>query len=137
LDDLVKGDVEMMKKEMNNSTDVKRMHVLSIVLLIALLVGSLAVVPSVVAFGVAGVVIPIICFAVALPCAFILEDIKKKNKVQTYSEIVAFMNGEKIDEKKAKIEPNNWINSSIAKVIFGGVLGLILGFIGVMLFLLI
>jgi DNA-binding XRE family transcriptional regulator len=133
LDDLVKGDVEMMKKEMKNSTDVKRMHVLSIVIMIALLVGCLTAVPIFVAFGVVGVVILIICFAVAMPCAIIVEGIKKRNNVQTYSEIVAFMNGEKVDEIKAKTKRKYWIDSIIGKLIFGVVVGLILVALGLIL----
>jgi DNA-binding XRE family transcriptional regulator len=133
LDDLVKGDVEMMKKEMSSSTDVKRMHVLSIVIMIALLVGCLTAVPIFAAFGVVGAVILIICFAVAMPCAIIVEGIKKRNNVQTYSEIVAFMNGEKVDEIKAKTKHKYWFDSIIGKLIFGMVVGLILVALGLIL----
>ena len=99
VDNLIKGDVEQMKLEIN-SEEVKKMKLNSLMMLILLLLSVGALFP----------LLKLIGFYTLIPCfglwlsamifAIKIEQIKKNHNIQSYKEIVAFTEGKRLDELK-------------------------------------
>ena len=100
LDELVKGDVAIMKN--NQSIEAKKMNRLSWVMLLFIGLTILSIVPFVDLWGWYGLSIPFILWAISMIAALKIEKIKKEKDVQTYGEIVAFMDGENLEAARAK-----------------------------------
>lgn len=96
-DDLVKGDLEEMKKQIN-SEDVNKLKRLSAVLTIGFVVIILTPIPLTRFFGWVGGIIWAILYAMTMFVAVKTDRFKKQHDIQTYREIEAFMNGESIDK---------------------------------------
>ena len=101
LDELVKGDVEIMKNTVKNEDAgrLKKLQLLGVLLMLALMFGVTALVEYGGEFGrmlgcvLAGVL------AVSIFLTFHrLEQVKQENDIQTYREVIAFLNGETLDE---------------------------------------
>lgn len=97
LDNLIKGDVERMKKEIDRQEYEKFKKDSSIftVLFIALLILP---VPLVMLWKWLGMVLYLCLFGIGMYFAVRIEKYKKKYDIQTYKEIVAFTNGKSLDE---------------------------------------
>lgn len=95
LDDLVKGDLEEMKKQIKNE-DIREFKKLDIILTIGFILVILSPIPLVKMFGIAGGAIWVAIYAVTMFFAIKTERFKKKHDIQTYREITAFMNDENI-----------------------------------------
>ena len=104
VDNLIKGDVEQMKLEIN-SEEVKKMKLYSLMMLILFLLSVGALFPLLKFIGFYAF-IP--CFGLGLGAmifAIKIEQIKKHHNIQSYKEIVAFTEGKRLDELK-QIEEN-------------------------------
>ena len=97
LDELVKGDIEIMKEKINEDI-VSRFKKDSTIYGILLILSIVLIVPLNKYFGIAGDILWLSIFGVALFYAIRIEKVKKENDIYTYKEIVAFQNGEKLDE---------------------------------------
>ncbi len=95
LDELVKGDLEIMKKKIE-SIEIEKVKRLSTVLTILFLAMILSAAPLLFFLKVPGIIIWLTLGAITLFVAFRVEKVKKDNDIQTYREIAAFMNGELI-----------------------------------------
>ena len=104
LDHLVKGDLERMKKEIDKQEYAefqKNGNIFSI-LFVALLIVP---VPLVMIFEWFGMLLYVGLWAIGMYFAIKLEKYKKKYDIQTYKEIVAFMEGKSLSEiEKAREE---------------------------------
>lgn len=104
LDHLVKGDLERMKKEIDKQEYAefqKNSNIFSI-LFVALLIVP---VPLVMIFEWLGLVFYIGLYAIGMYYAIKIEKYKKKYDIQTYKEIVAFVEGKSLSEiEKAREE---------------------------------
>ena len=100
LDQLIKGDLETMKQEVN-AADVKAMNRDYTVLLAATIILP---VPLIKWFGLYGLIPELLLWGSAMYFALRLERIKKANNVQSYKEILAFSEGRKLDEIEQKVE---------------------------------
>ena len=104
LDHLVKGDLERMKKEIDKQEYAefqKNSNIFSI-LFVALLIVP---VPLVMIFEWFGMLLYIGLWAIGMYFAIKLDKYKKKYDIQTYKEIVAFMEGKSLSEiEKAREE---------------------------------
>lgn len=109
LDELVKGDLEMMKQTVDSS----KMNTLSWVMGACLVLSTLGSIPAWMHFGTLGLLIPGAIYAVGLSAAAYIEVLKKRNNVKTYSEILAFMNNEELDEAKASQEHSHYLSSKL------------------------
>lgn len=102
LDQLIKGDIETMKEEINKD-EVRKFNHDSAIFSILLVFIILSVIPLMYFLGGYGVAILVVVYAVALYFSIRLEKFKKKYDIQTYKEIIAFTEGKKLDElAKAK-----------------------------------
>ena len=122
LDELVKGDVESMKNEIEKK-DLKKFNVMACLLTVEYLAVVVSIIPLIKYLGWLGGVIWGILFAVSMFTAIKVEKKKKANNLQNYKEIKAFMEGKTLDEISA--ERIKSISSPPVKVICGAVFGFI------------
>ena len=103
LDQLIKGDFETMKQEVN-AADVRAMNRDGIIYTILLAATIILPVPLIKWFGLYGLIPELLLWGSAMYFALRLERIKKANNVQSYREILAFSEGRKLDEIEQKVE---------------------------------
>lgn len=103
LDQLIKGDLETMKQEVN-AADVKAMNRDAIIYTVLLAATIILPVPLIKWFGLYGLTPELLLWGSAMYFARRLERIKKANNVQSYREILAFSEGKRLDEIEQKVE---------------------------------
>ena len=103
LDQLIKGDLETMKQEVN-AADVKAMNRDAIIFSILLAATIILPVPLLKWFDLYGLIPELLLWGSAMYFALRLERIKKANNVQSYKEILAFSEGKRLDEIEQKVE---------------------------------
>lgn len=103
LDQLIKGDLETMKQEVN-AADVKAMNRDAIIFSILLAATIILPAPLLKWFGLYGLIPELLIWGAAMYFALRLERIKKANNVQSYREILAFSEGKRLDEIEQKVE---------------------------------
>lgn len=107
LDNLIEGDIELMKSKINEK-ERSDFFKLSWIYTIELIVMVLSSYPLFKFLKIIGIIIWIMIFIITITTAFKLEKLKKKYDIQTYKEIVAFYDNkslshdEKIEEKGKK-----------------------------------
>ncbi|MDR3053480.1 MAG: helix-turn-helix domain-containing protein [Coriobacteriales bacterium] len=129
VDELLKGDVVAMRK----TVDEMKMKAWSWVMLICVVVGLFSVMPAMEYWGNWGLALPLGILAIGTVASFVLEHIKKRNGVHTYSEILSFMDHVPRDEKRIARERQHLVATrvlmGIVSAIIGGVLAYISTFI--------
>lgn len=104
IDELIKGDIETMK-EIINSNDINKFNKSSSIFSILFLIMIISPVPLIYFFGKLGIIVWVLIAILGVYAATVVERQKKKFDIQSYKEIVAFTEGEKLDEiAKAKEE---------------------------------
>ena len=103
LDQLIKGDLETMKQEVN-AADVKAMNRDAIIFSILLAATIILPVPLLKWFNLYGLIPELLIWGAAMYFARCLERIKNANNVQSYKEILAFSEGKRLDEIEQKVE---------------------------------
>ena len=104
LDQLVKGDLEIMK-EVVHSVEIEKFKKLSNVFSFLLILFVISAIPLIYFLRLYGSIISAVLFILTMYFALKAEKLKKKYNIQTYKEILAFINGEKLDaivEKREK-----------------------------------
>ena len=104
LDELIKGDIETMKEEINR-LEIQKMNRWGGILALLMLTLMLLPAPLLKLLDTAGfllVMAPL--FLVGMAVALKVEKIKKDNDVHTYKEIVAFSEGKRLDELDKAVE---------------------------------
>ncbi len=99
LDNLIKGDVEKMKMKINTE-EVKKLNFCGVMMLVFMVPAVILVIPLAKLIGLYALIPFFILWMFGMSFAIKAEKIKKNNDVQTYKEIVAFMEGKKLDEIK-------------------------------------
>ncbi len=97
LDQLIKGDVEIMKKEIKE-TEIKKLNKYAGIYAVFLILTVISLVPFIAFMGWYGMIPWSVVYAVAVYFAFKADKVKKENNLSTYKEIVAFMEGKRLDE---------------------------------------
>ncbi len=107
LDDLVKGDVEMMRNELQNA----QMNKWTISMVTFILLGAISIGPMMNWFGTKGLLVSFFLIACSLYSAHKVENFKKKHNLKTYEEILAFQEGRQLtDEEKGEgLKKNKYI----------------------------
>lgn len=104
LDELIKGDIETMKEEINK-LEIQKMNRWGGILALLMLTLMLLPAPLLKLLDTAGfllVMAPL--FLVGMAVALKVEKIKKDNDVHTYKEILAFSEGRRLDELDKAVE---------------------------------
>ena len=99
LDDLIKGDVVEMKKEISNES-IREFNKWSNIFAVAYIIGLIIPYPLAHFFGWWGILIFVLYWFFALAISFRVEELKKKNDIQTYKEIVAFTEGKELGKEE-------------------------------------
>ncbi len=99
LDEFIKGDIEEMKKKINEY-DLKEYNTLSIVFTIELLVILISAYPLLRFLKILGIIIWFIIVILTLFTSIKIEKIYKKNDCRTYKEIVAFTERKTLSTKE-------------------------------------
>ena len=97
LDQLIKGDVEIMKKEIKE-TEIKKLNKYGGIYAVSLILAVISLVPFIVLMDWYGLIPWSGVYAIALYFAFKADKVKKENHLSTYKEIVAFTEGRRLDE---------------------------------------
>ena len=97
LDQLVKGDIEIMKEEIKKE-EIAKMNRYGKIYTIMLIATAISAVPLFMWLGVWAFIPWGIIWAISMYFAFKIEKVKKDNDIQTYKEIVAFYEGKRLDD---------------------------------------
>lgn len=97
LDQLIKGDLKIMKEEIKKEEIDKfnRYGIIYSILFIAML---LSVIPLILWFNMYSIILMVVVYTITIYWALKIEQIKRKNNICTYKEIVAFSEGKMLDE---------------------------------------
>lgn len=119
LDELVKGDVEMMRKEL----DKQQWNKWETLMIIGVLGTTVSIGPAIHFLGKPGLVIPALFAVFMMYAAFKVEKLKKDLQLKTYSQIVAFYDGKTLDEQDVKKNARKDFWIKVALVIGFGIIG--------------
>lgn len=134
LDQLIKGDVEAMKKDISKA-DIRKFDRYGWIFSILLISSMLSPIPLVSWLGVYGGFIWALISGVTLVFAVKIEKMKKDNDIHTYKEIVAFTQGKGLDEIQTQREIGKRPYQKILLAIVSGVLAFAVCCIMAMIFL--
>ena len=97
LDQLIKGDIEIMKEEINKD-ELQKFNREGVVFTFLLIFFLVSFAPLFLLFKYYGLACSALIYIAAMYYALRLEKFKKKYDIQTYKEILAFTEGKKLDE---------------------------------------
>ena len=97
LDQLIKGDINIMREEINKA-ELKKINRYGAIFTLLLVLLVVSAVPLAVFLGYYGLMITGILFVITMYFAIKIEKYKKDNDIQTYKEIVSFTEGKRLDE---------------------------------------
>ena len=97
VDNLIKGDVQKMKEQINEA-DQKNFARLGNIFTVLLILAMVSPVPLLHFFGITGGIIWAVLCGVMMYFACLCEKKKKQLNIYTYREIVAFLEGKQLDE---------------------------------------
>ena len=128
LDDFIKEEIKEMRKIVEKEA-TKKFHMISIVFLIELIVVAVSAYPLFSIKGNIGIVIWLCLFTITLYTANKIEKFKKVYDIQTYKEILAFIDGKQLthDETQQELGKRNY--QKIIFALIAGVITLIICFI--------
>ena len=121
LDNLIKGDIEVMK-DVIQKEEIEKMNRYGKIYTIMLIATAVSAVPLFMLLGVWALIPWGIIWGIAMYFAFMLEKIKKDNDVQTYKEIVAFSEGQLLDDIQKQREIGKRPYQKILLVIGSGLI---------------
>lgn len=97
LDQLIKGDIDIMKVEIKEA-ELQKFNHYGNILTALLALNIISFVPLAVFLNIYGLIISGILFVITFLFALKVEKYKKENNIQTFKEIVAFTEGRRLDE---------------------------------------
>lgn len=116
LDQLIKGDIETMKKIVDEQ-EIKKFNHYGTIFTVHFILLILLAVPLFMWLKWYAYVLYGIFFAITMYWALKVEKIKKENDIQTYKEIVAFSEGKKLDEIHKMVEAGKRPYQNVLKVV--------------------
>ena len=131
LDQLIKGDIEIMKQEIDKEK-VEKFNRLAKLFTVLFSTSIAAFVPLVVFLKIYGVIIWIILYLITFIISVRVEKLKKNNDIQTYKEILAFSEGNTLDEIQKQREIGKRPYQTSLKLLVGGCVGATIAAIAIM-----
>lgn len=125
LDQLVKGDVKIMQEEINKE-ERRKFNQYGVILTPLLILVTVSPVPLVVFLGYYGLIAFGILFVVAMYFAIKIEKYKKNNNIQTYREIMAFVEGKRLDEIEKAKEYGKRPYQKVLSALIGGIVAFLI-----------
>ena len=121
LDNLIKGDIEVMK-DVIQKEEIEKMNRYGKIYTILLIATAVSAIPLFMLLGGWALIPWGIIWGISMYFAFMLEKIKKDNDVQTYKEIVAFSEGQLLDDIQKQREIGKRPYQKILLVIGSGLI---------------
>ena len=103
LDDFIKEDVEEMKRIVSKEK-IEKFNIMSYIFLAEMLIVMFSAYPLFSIDGYIGVIIWALFFVITFVTATIIEKFKKNNDIQTYKEIIAFMENKSLSYEEVQQE---------------------------------
>lgn len=128
LDDFMKGDIEKIEN-LVNTQKIREFNIIGYIYLAELLILAITAYPLFKLEGNIGVIIWILFFLVTFFTAGIAEKIKKNNNIQTYKEILAFINSKQLNYEERQQELGKRMYQKILFAILAGMIALIINLI--------
>ena len=128
LDELVKGDIEIMKEKINQDV-IGRFRKDNLIYGVLLIITMLLIVPMNKYMGIIGDIIWLCLFSITMYYAIRIERFKKRNDIYTYKEIVAFQNGEKLDDIEKAREKKKRSYQTIIFILVSAIIGILTTFL--------
>jgi transcriptional regulator with XRE-family HTH domain len=110
LDNFIKEDIKEMREIVEKAT-IKKFNVISVVFLIELIVVAISAYPLFSIKGNIGIIIWLCLFAITLYTASKIEKFKKSHDIQTYKEILAFIDGKQLTHDETEIIKKSYLHS--------------------------
>lgn len=128
IDNLIKGDIAIMKEKINEQ-EIRKLSHYGNIFSVLFVITILSVVPLF--FWLEGLaLIPFgILFGITMYWAIKVEKVKKENDVQTYKEIIAFTEGKRLDEIQKQREIGKRPYQNMLKAIAGAVIAVVVCFV--------
>ena len=124
LDELVKGDIEIMKEKVEEAK-VKSFIRDSNIFAVLIIVCIASALPLYQWLGILGAAIWLVIAAAMIYYAVRVEKVKREEDIHTYKEIVAFTNGEKLDGIEKAREEGKRQYEIIVKFLVGAAIGVL------------
>lgn len=125
LDQLMKGDIEMMEQEIKEA-EIQKLNRCSMIYAILLVATVVSAVPLASWLGLYAFIPWGILFAVTMFFALKAERIKKENDIYTFKEITAFMQGRRLDEIEQWQEQGKRPYQKVLLALFCGIAALLI-----------
>ena len=103
LDDFIKGDIKEMKRIVSKEK-IEKFNIMSYIFLVEMLIVMFSAYPLFTLDGYIGVIIWALFFVITFVTAIVIEKFKKKNDIQTYKEIIAFMENKSLSYEEVQQE---------------------------------
>ena len=121
IDQLIKEDIEMMEEQINQD-DIRKFVYLSNIFAVMMLITIITPIPLVHYLSYLGLGIWLLIFAATFYISILAEKEKKRLNIQTYKEILSFMDGKQLDKINQAREEGK---RPYQKIIYAFVVGLI------------
>lgn len=126
LDELVKGDLQIMKNEIQNDGSNRKLNLYSWIMVFSFLLTAVSMGPIILSDNLVLMFIPFLLLIPALYFSSRVEKLKKSSDLITYSEILAYSQGESVDElRKYRNKTSNFFEKfaivSIFIIVFVGI----------------
>lgn len=121
IDQLIKEDIEMMEEQINQD-DIRKFGYLSNIFAVMMLITIITPIPLVHYLSYLGLGIWLLIFAATFYISILAEKKKKRLNIQTYKEILSFMDGKQLDKINQAREEGK---RPYQKIIYAFVVGLI------------
>lgn len=128
LDNFIKEDIKEMREIVEKAT-IKKFNVISVVFLIELIVVAVSAYPLFSINGNIGIIIWLCLFAITLYTASKIKKFKKSHNIQTYKEILAFIDGKQLTHDETQQEIGNRNYQKIIFAFIAGIIALIICFV--------
>ncbi len=125
LDDFIKGDIEEMKRIVSKEK-IEKFNIMSYIFLAEMLIVMFSAYPLFSLDGYIGVIIWALFFVITFITATIIEKFKKNNDIQTYKEIIAFMENKSLSYEEVQQEIGKRNYQKILLAILAGLITFII-----------
>ena len=125
LDDFIKGDIEEMKKIVSKEK-IEKFNKMSYIFLAEMLILMFSAYPLFKIDGYIGAIIWALFFVITIVTATIIEKFKKNNDIQTYKEIIAFMENKSLSYEEVQQEIGKRNYQKILLTILTGLIAFII-----------
>ena len=125
LDDFIKRDIEEMKKIVSKEK-IEKFNIMSYIFLVEMLILMFSAYPLFKIDGYIGAIIWAMFFVVTFVTAIIIEKFKKNNDIQTFKEIIAFMENKSLSYEEVQQEIGKRNYQKILLTILTGLIAFII-----------